>query len=45
MSAQNSLTVETTRRTRANNRLLNVTKSNAPAEGVHIFRMLFRQIF
>jgi len=34
MSAQNSLTVDTTRRTWANNRLLNVTKSNAPAEGV-----------
>jgi len=35
MSAQNSLTVDTTRRTRENNRLLNVTKSNAPVEEVN----------
>jgi hypothetical protein len=37
MNAQNSLTVDTTRRTRADNRLLNATNSNATAEGVSIF--------
>jgi len=37
MSAQNSLTIDTTHRTRANNCLLNLTKSNAPTEGVSIF--------